>query len=133
MIFWKLIDLYALNNLHKKRSKEYQYSFSTSNNLDYTNIESFYKVGSTDIYLDINYLKNTDYSYGKFQYPSPIQSGDLRNDSVVGEVFIHNKKNRPNVIFVHGWRMDSNERVKNIFHNKIMKENPNNLVIVEST
>lgn len=49
---------------------------------------------------------------GQFKYKSSVQSGDSRNDSVTGELFLHKNENAPHVIFVHGWRMDSNERVK---------------------
>ena len=52
----------------------------------------------------------------QFNYKSSVQSGDSRNDSVTGELFLHENENAPHIIFVHGWRMDSNERVKNIFH-----------------
>lgn len=51
---------------------------------------------------------------GQFKYKSSVQSDDSRNDSVTGELFLHKNENAPHVIFVHGWRMDSNERVKNI-------------------
>lgn len=45
----------------------------------------------------------------RFQYKL---FGDSSNDSVTGEVYLHKNEDTPHVIFVHGWRMDSNERVK---------------------
>ncbi len=35
--------------------------------------------------------------------------------SVTGELFLHENEDAPHVIFVHGWRMDSNERVEKYF------------------
>ena len=39
---------------------------------------------------------------------------------VSGEVYLNSNENAPNVIFVHGWRMDSNARIKNIFHKDML-------------
>lgn len=42
---------------------------------------------------------------------SSVTSGYSNNDKVTGEVFLH-KDDAPNVILVHGWRMESNDRIK---------------------
>ncbi|HDR7494137.1 TPA: alpha/beta hydrolase family protein [Bacillus cereus] len=119
LIFSKLIDRYALYDLHKKRSEEFQYASLSNASLDLKDINSFYKVKPADVHFNIKQTKNKEYTVGKFKYQSSIHSGDPRNDSVTGEVFLNKNENAPHVIFVHGWRMDSNERVKNIFHDQM--------------
>lgn len=47
-----------------------------------------------------------------------MKSGDLFNDLVSGEAYLNSNEDAPNVIFVHGWRMENNERVRKIFHEK---------------
>ncbi|PEP88912.1 alpha/beta hydrolase [Bacillus toyonensis] len=120
MIFSKLIDRYALYDLHKKRSEEFQYASLSNTSLDLKDIDSFYKVKPADVHFDIKHSQQEkEYKVGQFKYQSSIQSGDPHNDSVTGEVFLHKNEDAPHVIFVHGWRMDSNERVKNIFHHQM--------------
>lgn len=117
LIFSKLIDRYALYDLHKKRSGEFQYTSLSNTALDIKDIEFFYKVQPSNIHFNIKHAKQEkEYMVGKFKYKSSVQSGDSRNDSVTGELFLHENEDAAHVIFVHGWRMDSNERVKKIFH-----------------
>lgn len=49
-----------------------------------------------------------------------IPSGDVFNDYVRGEAFLNEDESKPNVIFVHGWRMKGFDRIKKNFHNSIM-------------
>ncbi|QWG31432.1 alpha/beta hydrolase (plasmid) [Bacillus mycoides] len=117
LIFSKLIDRYALYDLHKKRSAEFQYASLSNTSLSVKDIDSFYKVTPYDIHFDMKHSQQEkEYLVGHFKYKSSVQSGDSRNDSVTGEVYLHKNEDTPHVIFVHGWRMDSNERVKKIFH-----------------
>ena len=116
MIFSKLIDRYALYDLHKKRSGEFQYTSLSNTALDIKDIEFFYKVQPSNIHFNIKHAKQEkEYMVGQFKYKSSVQSGDSHNDSVTGELFLHENEDAPHVIFVHGWRMDSNERVKKYF------------------
>lgn len=121
LIFSKIIDYYALNNLHRTRSKKFQYTSLPNRISETTDREIFYKAYSTDVFFDTSYsLKN--YRAGTFQFKSLVPSGDISNDSLAGEVFLNKNENVPNVIFVHGWRMDSFDRIKKMFHNRIMNE-----------
>ncbi|WP_017150305.1 alpha/beta hydrolase family protein [Bacillus bingmayongensis] len=120
MIISKLIDRYALYDLHKKRSKEFQYSSLSNTSLNLKDIYSFYKVKPVDVHFDIKYSKDKEYLIGQFKYQSSVQSGDPRNNAVTGEVFLNNNDDAPHVILVHGWRMDSTDRIKNIFKKKMM-------------
>ncbi|MBY0598966.1 alpha/beta hydrolase [Bacillus bingmayongensis] len=120
LIISKLIDRYALYDLHKKRSKEFQYSSLSNTSLNLKDIYSFYKVKPVDVHFDIKYSKDKEYVIGQFKYQSSVQSGDPRNNAVTGEVFLNNNDVAPHVILVHGWRMDSTDRIKNIFKKKMM-------------
>lgn len=115
LFFSKAIDLYALYGLNKKRSKEFQFSSLPSKVLETKDIQEFYKANSINIQFKIKDFNNQNYTIGKFEYKSSIQSGISCNDIVTGEAFLHQNDASPNIIFVHGWRMDSNERVKKYF------------------
>ncbi|MGG3926539.1 alpha/beta hydrolase [Metabacillus fastidiosus] len=118
MYFSKIIDLYALNDLHKNRSKEFQYSPPIVIP-EITDRENFYQMKAVDILFNTPY-KQKDYSVGTFTFQSTISSGDSINDYITGELFLNRNVDAPNVIFVHGWRMESNDRIKKIFHNRIV-------------
>ncbi|PGL78046.1 alpha/beta hydrolase [Bacillus sp. AFS054943] len=119
MIFSKTIDLLALYDLHRKRSKEYQFTSIPETLPSLKDAEEFYKSTPADVELKINSTDEDGYKIGTFEYESTIQSEHDCNDKVVGELYLSEATDAPNVIFVHGWRMESNERVKNIFHNRI--------------
>jgi Alpha/beta hydrolase domain containing 18 len=121
LLLSKLIDYYALYDLHKDRSKENQYHID----LDHapTNIDRdvFFEVPSSLADIDLNITsKENGYSIGEFGFESLRPSGDHPNDYVRGESFLNEVGNKPNVIFVHGWRMKGFDRVKKIFHDSIM-------------
>ena len=92
MIFSKLIDRYALYDLHKKKCSVSVY-FLSNTSLNIKDIESFYKVKPSHIHFDIKHSKQEkEYMAGQFKYKSSVQSGDSRNDSVTGELFLHKMK-----------------------------------------
>ncbi|MFD0084245.1 alpha/beta hydrolase [Priestia megaterium] len=121
MLFSKLIDHYALNDLHKDRSEEYQYYIDSAHIPINIDRETFFEVPASlsDIGLNIT-SKDKGYSIGEFGFESLIPSGDDLNDYVRGEAYLNESESKPNVIFVHGWRMKGFDRVKKIFHNSIM-------------
>ncbi|MCI0765890.1 alpha/beta hydrolase [Bacillus sp. TL12] len=120
MLITKMVERFALYDLHRKRSKNFQFSPLPSIKGEVKDIEAFYKKQLTDISFDLKSSDIKNYKTGKFKYESGIQTGYSRNDLVTGEAYINNNEAAANVIFVHGWRMDSNDRVKKIFHNQIM-------------
>ncbi|MGG3641475.1 alpha/beta hydrolase family protein [Bacillus gobiensis] len=119
MFFSKMIDRLALYDTHRQRSKDKQFSpFS----IDTIDREEFYKSNIADVSVVLNESKK-NYKVGTFSYESLIPSGDLVNDTLKGELFLNkNDVDKPNIIFVHGWRMDSYDRIKKIFHNRIMND-----------
>ncbi len=112
-----MIDLYALSRLHKNRSGEFQYTSLPSSIPNVSEREAFYEVNPIDILFDIHNSEK-DYKVGRFEFQSLISSGDPTNDHLQGEAYIRNE-DAPNIIFVHGWRQDSFDRLKKIFHDRM--------------
>lgn len=121
MIFSKIIDRYALHVLHQTRSKEFQYSSLPTWIHETMDRETFYKVNPTDVVLNM-YYSQKDYKVGTFQFQSLFLSGHPSNDQVGGEMLLNRNEDAPNVIFVHGWRMESFDRIKKMFQNRIMND-----------
>ncbi|MEC1404473.1 alpha/beta hydrolase family protein [Bacillus subtilis] len=120
MPFSEMIDRLALYDLHRKRSKDKHFSATIAADID--DREEFYSANIANVSIDLNESKK-NYRVGTFRYESLIQTGNPVNDTLKGEVFLNeNDIDQPNVIFVHGWRMDSFDRIKKIFHNRIMKD-----------
>jgi len=116
-VFSKIIDHYALHSLHKRKSLETQFAvplLSTDN----INREEFY-------HTEISILKtkiNADYQSNTYSFASLIASEFPENDYVKGEVFLRNNNaETPNIIFIHGWRMNSHSKLKSIYHDKMSK------------
>ncbi|MFD0770083.1 alpha/beta hydrolase [Bacillus sp. CGMCC 1.60114] len=120
MFFSKIIDQFALYDLHKKRSNECQFSSFPKANLDGEDVQTFYKTGPVDIQFSIEGSNEQNYKIVKFLYNSNVKSGYSCNDIIPGEAFLAGNEDATNVILVHGWRMDSSKRVKNIFHNQMI-------------
>src|SRR5690348_13519166 len=121
VIFSKIIDHYALNDLHKTRSKDFQYTYIPTQIPETKDRETFYKSHPADVSFDMSYSKK-NYKTGTFQFKSLVPSGDPSNDYLTGEVFLNKNEDSPNVVFVHGWRMDSLDRIKKMFNNRIMND-----------
>lgn len=118
--FSKMIDRLALYDLHRKRSKDKHFSAAIAADID--DREEFYSANIADVSIDLNESKK-NYRIGTFRYESLIQTGNPVNDTLKWEVLLNeNDIDPPNVIFVHGWRMDSFDRIKKIFHNRIMND-----------
>ncbi|MED1094508.1 alpha/beta hydrolase [Bacillus capparidis] len=118
LIFSKIIDRCALHHLHKTRSEKFQYSPLSNWIPETMDRESFYNAYTTEISLNMDEVEN-DYAIGKFTFESLVPSGDSANDHIEDELYITNNEFAPNIIFVHGWRMDSLDRIKKIFHSEM--------------
>ncbi|WP_242300872.1 alpha/beta hydrolase family protein [Bacillus cereus group sp. BfR-BA-01494] len=120
MFVTKYVDKLALYDLHKKRSKVTQYVSFKYETMKHEEREKFYNTYAANPQFNINPTEDRTYSSGNFNFRSSISLGDKNNDMVSGEVYLNSNENAPNVIFVHGWRMDSNARIKNIFHKDML-------------
>lgn len=84
MHFSKMIDRLALYDLHRKRSKDKHFSAVFTADID--DREEFYSANTADVSIDLNESKK-NYRVGTFSYESLIQTGNLVNDTLKGEVF----------------------------------------------
>lgn len=122
MALSKVIDLCALYDLHKKRSKEFQFTPIDNVNGEVEDLASFYKSNPVDIRFKAEEPSGTEYVLNKFEYQSSIKTGYPKNDLVTGEAYLNKNEDAvPNIVFVHGWRMQSNSRVQKIYHEQMME------------
>ncbi|MCM3603137.1 alpha/beta hydrolase [Robertmurraya korlensis] len=122
MLISKFIDRYALYDLHKKKSKISHYLTPQDITQETIDRETFYKSNPVNVTIDLSSTEK-DYKIGSFAFNSSLPSGITNNDMVKGDVFLNeDEENKPNIIFVHGWRMESFDRIKKIFHDRIMNE-----------
>lgn len=105
----KVIDFYALWNLHKEKSR----------------VNHFKENGTSDITVNeislTPILPDLKFNNGKFFYKSEIVDNGEKNSSVVGECYnVNGSLNDVSVIFVHGWRSSSLNRIKAIYHDSFL-------------
>lgn len=115
LLFSKFIDLYALHNLHKRKSAISLYATPILP-IDKLERESFYTSSIVPISIEMNQQQD-HYLVGTFQFDSLIKTAFSLNNRIKGEIYLHDKEseNTPNIIFVHGWRMNSYDKLKSIF------------------
>lgn len=113
VLFSKFIDHYALYQLHKKKSKISQFT-KPKEIMEPIQREDFYQVNTKDVQVNIDYDKDI------YLFNSIVTSEFPINDLVSGEVYLHAEgAANPNVIFVHGWRMNSYSKLKNMYHSRM--------------
>ncbi|TMV46257.1 abhydrolase domain-containing 18 [Paenibacillus mesophilus] len=121
-IISKAIDRFALHILHKTRSKHFQYSAPPAAMSESMEKEIFYNAdGPSNVIFDFHRFKD-GYHTGTFSYRSLLATDDPLNDISAGEVLINHNEAAPNVIFVHGWRMSSFDRIKSMFQKQLMDD-----------
>lgn len=126
-IISKAIDRFALHILHKTRSKQFQYSAPPAAMSEALEKEMFYEAaGPSNVTFDFHRFCD-GYHTGTYSYRSLLASGDPLNDLSAGEVLINPNEEAPNVIFVHGWRMSSFDRIKSMFQKQLTDEQGWNL------
>lgn len=123
-----IIDSYALKQMHKEKSSKSHFLAKKSQNLKPEDFLSFYKEPLTPTVkleesissltchvLNQNKIIN-NYAIGKYFFESQIKDNGKSNENVIG-IYRRNVDNKdaPNVIFVHGWRMNSINRIDEIY------------------
>lgn len=122
-IFHKWIDQCALHRLHKKKSKNPHFAHADSYPDSHQLPEDYYH--PPDI-PDFHFQKDSiglqsGYQSGVYSFSSQIESGDTINDEVSGEYFEPSKNVADtHVVFVHGWRMNSIQRISKIYLRQMM-------------
>ncbi|MDF2713506.1 MAG: PGAP1-like family protein [Paenibacillus sp.] len=106
--------------LHQTRSEQSQYSALPAAMPEAIQKEMFYAAdGPSHIEFDFRHFRD-GYHIGIFSSASLLASGDPINDISAGETLLHRNEAAPNVIFVHGWRMSSLDRIKRMFQKQLM-------------
>ncbi|PEJ57948.1 alpha/beta hydrolase [Bacillus sp. AFS002410] len=119
-LFSKMIDRYALRNFHKNISNVSQYT-PFQEHVEERNRNEFYNTYSVPNVTFTTHKIEEGYNTGFFEFQSTIPVGDTCNDFVTGEFVQQENKEQPNVIFVHGWRMKSNDRLIKMFQQHMKK------------
>lgn len=129
-----IIDSYALHQMHKEKSSKSHFLAGKSQNLNPEDFLSFYqeplpsavKLAESAGNLTSHVLKQnkiiTNYAVGKYYFESQMKDNGKSNDNVIG-IYRRNvdTKDAPNVIFVHGWRMNSIHKIDEIYLKNLMK------------
>ncbi|QKE76190.1 hypothetical protein HPK19_24950 (plasmid) [Arthrobacter citreus] len=121
MLFSKLIDRYALRNFHKNISNAAHYT-SFQEHVNERNRDEFYSTNSVPNVSLTTHSIEDGYTSGIFEFQSIVPIGDTINDHVSGDFVQQDDKEQPNIIFVHGWRMKSNDRLIKMFQHHMKKQ-----------
>ncbi|MFC4770312.1 alpha/beta hydrolase family protein [Effusibacillus consociatus] len=120
----KLIDQMGLFLLHLKKSRTSQFYEGGEKQVwvDIERTEDFYSFPRLpDVTLQLD-SQNLEYRVGRYFFESEIKSEDPSNNIASGSYYMKETEEEPvHVIFVHGWRMDNLDRIKNIFLKRFMK------------
>ncbi|MFC0213813.1 alpha/beta hydrolase [Paenibacillus chartarius] len=113
-----LLDRYLLHQLHRKRSRDsqYAYDFMSPISVDIAGLQANY---ATPEVPHIHWTRSDErgnYEWGRYAFDSEISSGHRNNDVASGRYYAgRTKEAKEHVIFVHGWRMDGLDRIKELF------------------
>ena len=120
--FSELIDNYSLYDLHKRRSTHSHF---------YNGVVSVPKIEDNDAFYALPAVPNmkfsqqsniNNYSKGIYKYESQVKNNQNSNNYSTGTYYINNtSKAGTSVILVHGWRMDSVDRIDKIFLKPFMQ------------
>ncbi len=121
--FSKLIDNYSLYDLHKRRSTRSHFYKGIVSVPKIEDIESFYTLPPTPNVKFSHQTIINNYSTGIYKYESQIKNNQNSNDYSTGTYYINNTlKTGTSVILVHGWRMDSLDRIDKFFLKPLMQD-----------
>lgn len=117
------LDHVLLYLLHQKRSHQYQFSHSLDSlsSKDPITLLDFYPPPRIpEITFEEKY-RDKNYQVGRYLYASEVRSEDIENDLSTGTYYENLlEKQNVHVIFVHGWRMNGFDRIKQLFLDRFM-------------
>lgn len=122
----KFIDKWLLMDLHKNRSKAFQFCKGSEAPVSLDQLKLFYTTPSIPnvTLIQQDFLK--DYITGKYKFKSEISSNGNCNDFSTGNYYRTTyRKQDISVILVHGWRMDSYDRMYDIYLDSFMEKKCN--------
>lgn len=120
------LDICGLIDLHKNKSRISHFSKSSKSPIPSEELKSFYPVPAIpEITFEQNDTRD-NYNIGKYKYKSEISGNGDTNIYSTGSYYKNNKsKNNTSVILVHGWRMDSFDRINKIYLKAFMDKGYN--------
>lgn len=119
-------DSYGLYSLHKKYSMNNQFNYLEEEvsvlNSDFS---KFYnKPFLPQVYFDNKKLE-MGYEIGKLKFLSQIENGVCNKDSIFYYRMCRETDSDINIIFIHGWRSDSLDRLHKVFLNSFIERKYN--------
>lgn len=122
----QMADLYALSLLHREKSKVCQFSGDYQEPVVLNSFKDFYKDPAEPVIFDKNpYEGGEDYQMGKFSFPSEIITPYKENNIAGGIYYENHHEDKASIIIVHGWRMDSTQRIERILLKSFMERKYN--------
>lgn len=125
-IISNIADRYGLYSLHKKYSKNDHFSYVEEEVAELNS--DFLKFYNRPVLPEIHYEKDkieNSYEKGKIRFLSEVENGDCNKDSI----FYYSKytaaDNDINIIFIHGWRAYSLNRLDKVFFESFIERNYN--------
>jgi pimeloyl-ACP methyl ester carboxylesterase len=117
-----LFDTYALMSLHKNKSKASHFYIGIDIPPSLDEIDTFYpKPDVPEVTFELQDFYGS-HNTGRYKYKSMINNNDTRNNYSTGKYFTKSSRKQPvSVILVHGWRMDSFDRIYNIYLEPFME------------
>ena len=111
-----IFDQLGLFSLHRKKSrtpqfKPYKQNFSS----DRSAWNSAYSVPETPAITFKLIQREHNYEVGRYFFDSPLKSGYPLNDTASGLYHLNTDGHPVHAVLVHGWRMDSWNRVNKLF------------------
>lgn len=121
-----LADHYALWQIHKNKSKEYQFVNDLLTSIPISDSNLFYKSPGIPDITFCNKTKIDNYNFGSFSFESEIQTSEDANNKATGVFFEYSAPSaKANIILIHGWRMANIERMEKMFNKRFMSNNYN--------
>jgi hypothetical protein len=120
-LFSELIDYHLLRQLHNDRSKTSHFS-NISSPIPPEELNNFYFQPKLPKMQLANKMQQGSHFFGNYQFESEIKDNGKENAICRGDYFKSVKNDTSlNVILVHGWRMDSLDRMNDIFLNDFLE------------
>lgn len=111
-----IIDNYGLYQLHKEKSNKTHFYNSYTSPIRIDEVNRFYTTPNLPKVELQEHKREKGYIIGNYFYKSDIKNSDLSNEYATG-LYYQNayEQSDINIIFVHGWRMDSFQAIHNIY------------------
>lgn len=118
-LYWKAMDTLGLMLLHRQKSIHSRFNADCGEWDGLQPIDFFSKPELPE--LRWKQVEETDHKLLHFAYPSFVNTGCPRNDLVSGLCYVPDKPSGKHAVVVHGWRMDSLDRVRGLLLEQLLE------------